>query len=48
MSVNVTDTDDVTPLHISAWFGNVEATNVFVKKRAALNNAKNFTPLMVR
>jgi hypothetical protein len=32
MSVNVTDTDDVTPLHISAGCGDVEATNVFVKK----------------
>jgi ankyrin repeat protein len=49
MSVNLTNTDDPTPLHVSAGCGKLEATNVFVERRAALKNTTkhSVTPLMV-
>jgi hypothetical protein len=38
----VTDTDDFTPLHVSVGCGNLETTNIFVERRAALSNAKKY------
>jgi ankyrin repeat protein len=37
MSVNVTNTEDSTPLHIAAQFGNLEATKTLVERGAAIN-----------
>jgi ankyrin repeat protein len=49
MSVNVTNSNDVTPLHVSAKFGNLEATKDLVARGAAINypNIDGNTPLMV-
>jgi len=42
MSVKVKDTDESTPLHISAASGNLEAMNIFVERGAALSNVKKY------
>ena len=49
MSVNLTDTDDSTPLHVYAEFGHLEATQILVEEDAAINNTNKygFTPLML-
>ena len=39
-SVDVTDTDDSTTLHVSAGCENLEETKAFVERGAALNGAK--------
>jgi len=36
MSVNLTDTDNSTPLHTSAQLGHLEATKILVENGAAL------------
>jgi ankyrin repeat protein len=49
MSVNLTNTNDIISLPVSAGCENVVATNAFVERGATLNNAKKYgvTPLMV-
>jgi ankyrin repeat protein len=49
MSVDMTNADDYTPLHISAAKGNLEATKVLVERGADLNKANKYgnTPLIV-
>ena len=49
MSVNLTDTDDSTPLHISAKFGHLEAKQILVEQNAAINNTNKYgvTPLIL-
>jgi len=49
MSVNLTDTDDSTPLHTSAQLGHLEATKILVEVVAALNytNIGGNTSLML-
>jgi len=37
MPVNLTDTDDSTPLHTSAQLGRLEATKILIKEGAASN-----------
>ena len=46
MSVNLTDTDDSTPLHVSAQFGHLEATHAFAERGAAVNNAEKYAVSM--
>jgi hypothetical protein len=42
MSVNLTDTDEFTPLlHVLSGCGNMEATKDFVERDATLNNVKH-------
>ena len=38
MSVNLTNTDGSTPLHVSAQFGYLEAIKALIEKGAAINN----------
>jgi ankyrin repeat protein len=40
MSVNLKDTDNLPPLHVSAGCGNLEATKAFVRRYVVLKNAK--------
>jgi protein phosphatase 1 regulatory subunit 12C len=49
MSVDLTNTEDDTPLHLSALNGNLEATKTLVERGAPLNNANEngFTPLLL-
>jgi ankyrin repeat protein len=49
MSVNLTKTDEFTPLHISAQFGHLEATKILVERGSALHYTNNDgkTPLML-
>jgi len=49
MCVNLTNTQDSTPLHFSAQFGYLEATKALLERGAAINSTdKNGdTPLMV-
>jgi len=49
MSVNLTDTDDSAPLHVSAECGHLEVTKVFVLRGAAINYIDKYcdTPFMV-
>jgi ankyrin repeat protein len=49
MTVNLTNSIEYTPLHVSAAFGNLEATKAFVERGSALNNTDidGNTPLMV-
>jgi len=48
MSVNLTDKNDYTPLHISAQFGHLEASKALLERGAAINyiNIYGNTPLM--
>jgi len=48
-SVNLTNTDEFTPLHISAQFGHLEATKFLFGSGAAINitNKDGNTPLML-
>ena len=48
MSVNLTDKNGYTPLHVSAQFGHLEATKLLVKRGAAINNTNKYgnTPLI--
>ena len=43
----MSNSDDLTPLHISGGYGNVEATKAFVERTAGLDstNKDDFTPL---
>ena len=45
----MTDTDDSTPLHVSAEFGHMEATQILVEEDAAIDNDNKYgvTPLML-
>jgi ankyrin repeat protein len=49
MSVSLTNTDEFTPMPISAQFGHLEATKSLVERGAALNCTNKYgnTPLMV-
>ena len=49
MSVNLTNRDECTPLHVSAQFGHLDATKVLVEGGAAVNytNRYGYTPLTV-
>jgi len=49
MSVDLTNAEDSTPLHLSALNGNLEATKFLVGRGAALNktNKSGYTPLMM-
>jgi ankyrin repeat protein len=49
MSVNLTDKDDTTPLHISAQFGHLYTTKALVEKGAAINYNNKYCviPLML-
>jgi len=49
ISVNLTDTYDSTPLHISAEFGHLEAKQILVEQDAVINNTNKYgvTPLML-
>jgi ankyrin repeat protein len=49
MSVNLTDTDESTPLHVSLEFGHLNATKISVLNGAAINYPNNDfrTPLML-
>jgi len=42
MPVNLANTNDSTPLHISSQFGHLEATFAFVERGAAVNNAEKY------
>jgi len=48
MSVNLTDKNDYTPLHVSAQFGHLKTTKALVERGAAINyiNIYGNTPLM--
>ena len=50
MSVNVTNTDDNTPLHVATEFGHLEATKALVDRGASLNKVNIYgdTPLSLR
>jgi len=49
MSVNLTDTVDSAPLHVSSECGHLEVTKVFVVRGAAINYIDKYcdTPHMV-
>ena len=49
MSVNLTNTNDSTPLHLSAQFGHIDATKTLVESGADINktDCDGNTPLMV-
>ena len=42
LSVNLTDTNDFTPLHFSAEFGHLDATKALVERGAAINNTNKY------
>jgi len=44
MSVDLTNTEDSTLLHLSAVTGNLEAMTAHVKRGASLNNANKDGP----
>jgi ankyrin repeat protein len=49
MTVNLTNSDEQTPLHVSAQCGNLEATKTLVECGAGLNNTNKYgrTPVML-
>jgi ankyrin repeat protein len=49
MSVNLTDTDKFTPLHVCADFGHQEAAKRLVERGAAINypDTNGNTPVLV-
>jgi len=42
MSVNLTNTDDYRPLHVSAQLGYLEATKNLVNRSASLNKVNKY------
>jgi ankyrin repeat protein len=46
---DLTNVEDYTPLHVSAGFGKLEATTIFVERGAAIFNTNKYldTPLML-
>ena len=42
MSVNLTDKNDSTLLHVSGQFGHLEATQILVERVAAINNTNKY------
>jgi ankyrin repeat protein len=49
LRVNLTNTNNSTPLHVSAQSGNSEATKTLVERGCAINSTNKYgvTPLMV-
>jgi ankyrin repeat protein len=49
MSVNLTDTNEFKPLHVSADFGHLETTKTLVETGAGINDTNKYghAPLLV-